>query len=123
MQTRFATNTDVTQILDAGPEGAFIALQVLDASTLFFGGSKETLLNQGLGLAAPNLTQGFQLKSATGIFTTWWTGVMYGRSDTAGGLIEGAVIYKRPKCGCGGGGPQRDLNFSYSIEPGFAEAS
>jgi hypothetical protein len=104
-QKSFGSNNDVSIILDAGPDGAFVALQVLDNSTLFFDKTKESLLTAGAGAAAPNLTQGFQLLKANGVFTTWWTGKMWGRSDTVQGLINAAVIFqaRKGKCGCGSG--------------------
>lgn len=116
-QQGFGTTTDVRQILDAGPDGAWCLLQVLDASVLFFDKTKETLLADGMGAATPNSRQGFQLKAAQGIFFTWWTGIMWGRTDTVQGLINAAVVYKPKKCGCGG------AKSDETPQPGFDEAA
>lgn len=91
------------KILDVGPRGGFILLQVLDASTLFFDVQRDILEIDGLGAAPPNNTMGFQLKTAQGIFLTWWKGEVWGRSDTNGGLIQAQIVFKvKGKCGCGG---------------------
>jgi hypothetical protein len=113
-QLSFGSNQQAVKILDAGPEGAFVVLQVLDASVLFFDKTKETLVSDGAGLAAPNTRNGFQLKSANGLFVTWWEGEMWGRSDTAQGLICAAVVFQKKKCGCGG-------EKSADSQPGFDE--
>src|SRR5947209_7934149 len=104
-QFSFGSNQKPLKILDAGPDGAFIALQVLDASTLFFDTSLETMNIGGQGAAAPNATEGFQLKSAQGIFISWWKGELWGRSDTNQGLIQAQILFKVKKksCDCGGG--------------------
>lgn len=114
-QTSFGNARDVFQILDAGPDGAFVLVQVLDGSTLFFDKNKETLIADGAGALAPNNRNGFQLKATQGIFFTWWTGIMWGRSDTVQGLINAAVVFKKKKCGCDGGGKGDDP------QPGFDE--
>lgn len=82
------------KILDAGPTGAFVGIQVLDGSTLFLDVQRDILEIGGLGLAAPNNQMGFQLKAAAGLVLTWWKGEMWGRSDTAGGLINAAILFK-----------------------------
>jgi hypothetical protein len=82
------------KILDAGPTGAFVGLQVLDASTLFFDVQRDILEIGGLGAAAPNNIMGFQIKAAAGFVTMWWKGEMWGRSDTNGGLINAAILFK-----------------------------
>lgn len=120
-QHRFQTTTDAVLILDAGPDGGFVNLEVLDASTLFFDGSKDTLLSAGSGIAT-NTVQGFQLKSTNGIFGTWWTGQMFGRSDTVGGTIYAAVVYKKRKCGCSGGARGGAINNSGAPQPQFQES-
>ncbi len=82
------------KILDAGPTGAFVGIQVLDASTLFFDVQRDILEIGGLGLAAPNNIMGFQIKAAQGLVVMWWKGEMWGRSDTNGGLINAAILFK-----------------------------
>jgi hypothetical protein len=100
---------NLTQKILSVPRGAFIALQVLDASTLFFDKSKEILDRDGMGAAAPNNVEGFQIKSTNNIFTTWWKGDLWGKSDTDGGLINASVLFelagKGGGCGCGDGVP------------------
>jgi hypothetical protein len=81
------------KILDAGPNGAYVAIQVLDASTLYIDNMRDHLAIGGLG-AALNLVQGFQIKAAAGIVFMWWKGEMWGRSDTNGGIINQQIIFK-----------------------------
>lgn len=114
-QFAFGSTKKALKILDAGADGAFIALQVLDASTLFFDRTLDTLNTDGLGLAAPNSTQGFQIKTAQGIVQLWWKGELWARSDTNNGLVQADIIFQLGKkkggggcgggCGCGGGEP------------------
>jgi hypothetical protein len=102
-QFNFPTLAKPLKILDAG-KGAFISLQVLDASTLFFGQSLEEVQADGIGIATNNRA-GFQLKAqAIPVpFVTWWEGELWGRSDTVSGLIMAAVVCRLRKKSCGGG--------------------
>jgi len=92
------------KILDAGPHGAFVGVQVLDASTLFFDFNREAMMRSGNGAALPNSNQGFQIKAAQGFVTFWMKGELWGLSDTANGLINAQILFKlKGKCGCDGG--------------------
>jgi len=82
------------KILDAGARGAFVGIQVLDASTLFFDVQRDILEIGGLGTVAPNNVMGFQIKTAQGIVFMWWKGEMWARSDTAGAIINAAILFK-----------------------------
>lgn len=101
------TKTTPKKVLDAG-DGAYIGLQVLDASTMFFGKSREIMTTQGIAPAAPNSIQGFQLKTAQGVVQFWWTGELWALTDTEGSIINAEVLLQLPQsaggggCGCGG---------------------
>lgn len=80
------------------PKGGLVVLQVLDAaSTIFFEKSKDILLAGGLGIAAPNLTQGFQVKQAAGIIQFWWKGELWATTDTNGALLNVEVVFELSK--------------------------
>lgn len=85
---------NVSQKILSIPRGGFIGLQVLDASTLFFDKAKDILDRDGQGAAAPNTTEGFQIKTAQGLQVMWWKGDLWGKSDTDGGLINAAVLFE-----------------------------
>lgn len=99
-QMNFPTLAKPLKILDAG-DGGFVALQVLDASTLFFGQSLEELQADGIATAGAAVRSGFQLKAqAIPVpFVTWWKGEMWGRSDTVNGLIQAAIVYRKKNAG------------------------
>ena len=97
MQVKFDQDNTVNtpkKILDAGASGAFIAIQVLDASTLWFDVQRDILEISGLGAAAPNNQMGFQIKATAIPVLMWWKGELWGRSDTNGGLINAAILFK-----------------------------
>lgn len=95
-QFRFSQQNgkNLSQKILSLPKGGLIALQVLDASTLFFDKAKDILDRDGMGIAAPNTVEGFQIKTANGIVSMWWKGDLWGKSDTDGGLINAAVAYE-----------------------------
>jgi hypothetical protein len=81
-------------------------LQVADQWAVF-----SVILNPTIPLLSEN-QEGFQLRAGNGIFTTWWKGEMWGRSDTNNGVIQAQVLFQVSKkgggdcggdCGCGGG--------------------
>lgn len=106
MQVKFDQDSGVNtakKILDAGPLGALVAVQVLDASTLYLDVQRDILMLAGLG-AAPNNVMGFQLKAADRVFQFWFKGELWGRSDTQGAIINAEILFKLK----GTSGPGRD---------------
>jgi hypothetical protein len=83
------------KILDAGPRGGFVAIQVLDASTLYFDVQRDVLELSGAAFSGFNAaSHGFQVKTANGLILMWWKGEMWGRSDTPGAIINAAILFK-----------------------------
>lgn len=117
-QLQFGSATNPQKILDAGPDGAWIILQVLDTSTLFFDKSREILQGDGYGAATPDSKQGFQLKQSAvfQFYTLPWKGELWGMSDTKGAIIAWQIAAPLHKGSCGCGGKAQD-----KPQPGFDE--
>lgn len=73
------------KILDTAGRVARVAIQVLDASTLFIGSTRDTM-SQTSGSAA--LQQGLQIIQTDRIVQFWWKGEIWAVNTTAGGVID-----------------------------------
>lgn len=65
-----------------------VKLQVLDASTLFFGSSRDVMQQQ----AAGGLQQGFQLIQTDRIWSDWWKGDLWIVMNVNGALVNYEVF-------------------------------